>query len=133
MPKEMHGFIEGAQKQFGGVKEKVTMLKPGDEIAPGIRVVDTAGHTPGHASFELAGEDGLIIVGDAIASPFVHFPHPEWRFGFDGIPELAITNRKKLLDRAAAEKTKLIGFHWPYPGVGRAEKKDSAYHYVAAG
>ena len=62
----------------------------------------------------------------------VGFPHPEWRFGFDAIPGLAVANRKKLLDRAANEKLKLLGYHWPYPGIGHAEAKDGAYQFVAA-
>jgi hypothetical protein len=24
----------------------------------------------------------------------------------------------------------LLGYHWPYPGIGMAEKKDGAYTYV---
>ena len=132
MPKEMHPFVLGAQKHLNGVKDRVTMVKPGDDIVSGIRVLETFGHTPGHVSFEVAGDGGLVIVGDAIGLPFIYFPHPEWRLGFDAIHDLAIANRKKLLDRAAADKTKLLGFHWPYPGVGHAERKDSAYRYVAA-
>ncbi len=62
----------------------------------------------------------------------VGFPHPEWRFGFDAIPGLAVANRKKLLDRAANEKLKLLGYHWPYPGIGHAEAKDGTYQFVAA-
>jgi hypothetical protein len=27
----------------------------------------------------------------------------------------------------------MLGYHWPYPGLGYAEKKDNAYRYVAAG
>jgi glyoxylase-like metal-dependent hydrolase (beta-lactamase superfamily II) len=108
------------------------MVKPGDDIVTGIRVLDTFGHTPGHVSFEVAGDDGLIIVGDAIGLPVMYFPHPEWRLAFDANHDLAVANRKKLLDRAATDKTKLLGFHWPYPGVGHAERKDSAYQYVAA-
>ena len=132
MPAEMHGFIIGAQGVFGAVKDRVTMLKPGDDIVTGIRLLDTAGHTPGHASVEVAGGEGLIIVADAAVNPVVFFEHPEWRFSFDAIPDLAVENRKKLLDRAAADKIKLLGFHWKYPGVGYAERKDSAYRYVPA-
>jgi len=108
----------------------VTMLKPGDDIVTGIRAVDTAGHTPGHLSFEVDGGEGLIIVADALTVPAVFFPHPEWKFGFDANHDLAIAARKSLLDRAATDKIKLIGYHWPYPGIGYAEKKDSAYQYV---
>jgi glyoxylase-like metal-dependent hydrolase (beta-lactamase superfamily II) len=132
MPKEMHPFVLGAQKHLNGAKDRVTMVKPGDDIVTGIRVLDTAGHTPGHVSFEVAGDGGLIIVGDAIGLPFLYFAHPEWSLAFDAIHELAVAKRKMLLDRAASEKLQLLGYHWPYPGIGYAERKDGAYRYVAA-
>ena len=65
MPPEMGDFIKGAQREFGAVKDRVTMLKPGDDVVTGIRAIDTAGHTPGHLSFEVAGGEGLIITADA--------------------------------------------------------------------
>jgi glyoxylase-like metal-dependent hydrolase (beta-lactamase superfamily II) len=133
MPEAMHGFITGAQRNLGRIKERLDTVKPGDDIVTGLRVLDTAGHTPGHMSLELAGGDGLIVVGDTVPHAAVSFAHPEWRFGFDAIPELAAASRRKLLERAATEKAKLIGYHWPYPGVGFAERKDGAYRFVAAG
>lgn len=131
MPEEMHPFVAGAQRNLARIKDKVKTVKPGEDIVTGLRVLDTAGHTPGHISLELAGGDGLIVTGDAIPHAAVTFAHPEWRFGFDAIPELAIANRRKLFDRAASEKVKLIGYHWPYPGVGFAERKDGGYRFVA--
>ena len=130
MPPEMHDFVKGAQKNYMAVKDRVTMLKPGDEIVTGISALDTAGHTPGHMSFEVAGGEGLIIVADVLPLPAVYFPHPEWKFGFDASHDMAIAVRQKLLDRAATDKMKMIGFHWPYPGVGFAERKDTAYQYA---
>ncbi len=132
MPKEMQGMVTNTQAQLAGIKDKINFFKPEAEVLPGINVLDTKGHTPGHVSFELAGGDGLIITGDAITNPLVFFPHPEWKFGFDADHETAIANRKKLLDMASAGKKKLLGYHWPYPGLGTAEKKDSAYIYVPA-
>lgn len=132
MPKEMEGMVKTTQGQLAGIKDKVNMFKPGTEVLPGINVLDTAGHTPGHVSFEMAGGDGLIITADAIVNPLVYFPHPDWKFGFDADHATAIANRKKLLDMASAGKKKLIGFHWPYPGIGMAEAKDGAYVYVPA-
>jgi glyoxylase-like metal-dependent hydrolase (beta-lactamase superfamily II) len=132
MPKEMSSFVLGAQKNYGAVKDRVTMLKAGDDIVTGIRALDTPGHTPGHMSFEVAGGEGLIILADAVISSAVYFPHPEWKFAFDSIPDLAVETRKKMLDRAATDKVKMIGYHWPSPGVGFAEKKGTAYAYVPA-
>ena len=130
MPKEMEGMVKGTQGQLAGIKDKVAMFKPGAEVLPGINVLDTPGHTPGHVSFELAGGDGLIITADAITNPLVFFPHPGWKFGFDADHDTAIANRKKLLDMASTGKKKLLGYHWPYPGIGMAEAKDGAYVYV---
>lgn len=130
MPKDMEGMVKTTQSQLAAIKDKVAMFKSGAEVLPGINVLDTTGHTPGHVSFELAGGDGLIITGDAITNPQVFFAHPDWKFGFDADPATAIANRKKLLDMASTEKKKLLGYHWPYPGIGMAEAKDGAYVYV---
>jgi glyoxylase-like metal-dependent hydrolase (beta-lactamase superfamily II) len=133
MPQEMHGMITTTQTHYGAVKDRVTMLKPGDEIVTGIRAIDTAGHTPGHMSFEVDGGEGLIIVADVFPSALVYFPHPEWKFGFDADHDMAIAARRKLLDRAATDKVKLVGYHWAYPGVGYAERADTAYRYAPIG
>ncbi|MGB8313139.1 MAG: MBL fold metallo-hydrolase [Aestuariivirga sp.] len=130
MPKEMEGMVKTTQSQLGGIKDKIALFKTGAEVLPGINVLDTAGHTPGHVSFEMAGGDGLIITADAITNPLVFFPHPDWKFGFDADHATAIANRKKLLDMASTGKKKLLGYHWPYPGLGMAEAKDGAYIYV---
>ena len=130
MPKEMQGMVTGTQSQLGALKDQIKLFKTGAEILPGIIALDTAGHTPGHVSFELAGGDGMIVTGDAITNPMVFFAHPDWKFNFDADHNTAIANRKKLLDMAAAGKMKLLGYHWPYPGIGMAEKKDGAYVYV---
>lgn len=132
MPAEMADFVTGAQRELGAIKDKVTMIKPGDDIVTGIRAIDTAGHTPGHLSVEVAGGEGLIITADASTNEIVAFEHPDWKFAFDAIPDLAIQNRKALLDRAATDKIKLMGYHWAYPGIGFAEKKDAAYVFAKA-
>lgn len=132
LPPDFHDFAKGAQRDLGAVKDRVTMLKEGDEIAPGLKALDTPGHTPGHISVELSGGEGLIVTGDSATNPIVSFEHPEWKFGFDAIPDVAIASRKKLLDRAATDRIKLIGYHYTAPGVGFAEKKGDAYVFVAA-
>jgi glyoxylase-like metal-dependent hydrolase (beta-lactamase superfamily II) len=131
MPAEMADMIMNTQKQLTAMQEKIVTFKPGSEVLPGIGVIDTAGHTPGHVSFELAGGDGLVLTGDAITVPAVFFAHPEWKFGFDADGDLAGKNRRALLDMAAAGKKQMLGYHWPFPGLGRAEAKDGAFVYVA--
>jgi hypothetical protein len=60
----------------------------------------------------------------------VSFEHPDWPFGYDTIPDLAIVTRKRLLDRAVTDRTKLLGYYWAYPGVGYAERKEGAFLFT---
>ena len=82
-------------------------------------------------SLEIAGGEGLIIGGDALTHPLISFQHPEWKPTADHVPDQAVTTRRKLLDRLTADRSKLISFNLPYPGVGIVERKDGAYRFVA--
>ena len=131
LPENFQRFALGAKRDLSRIRDKVNMVNPGDDIVTGVRVLDTAGHTPGHISLEIAGGEGLIIVGDVAANAVVSFAHPEWRFAIDTVPELAITSRRRMLERAVTDKPRLLGSHWPYPGLGVVQRKDSAYRFVA--
>ena len=132
MPQEMHAFVLGAQKHLDAVKDKVTMLKAGDDVVTGISAMETPGHTPGHISIMVDGGEGLIITGDTIPVPEVYIPNPDWTFGFDADPALAVTSRTSLIDQAATDRVKMLGFHWKYPGVGFAERSGDGYAFVPA-
>ncbi len=130
LPAERVGFVTGARRNYSAIKKNLKMVRAGDEIVSGLRIIDTPGHTQGHVSLALAGGDGLIIVGDALTHPLISFQHPEWKPIADHVPDLAIATRRKLLDRLATDRSKLIGFHLPYPGVGSVQRKDRAYRFV---
>lgn len=130
MPKPLHAFARGAQRDLFAVKDRLTMVKPGDEIVSGMNVLSSRGHTPGHISLELAGDGNLLIAGDVIPNDIVSFENPRWHFGFDTEPEIALSNRAALLDKVANEKLRMLGYHWTYPGVGYVERKGSAYRFL---
>jgi glyoxylase-like metal-dependent hydrolase (beta-lactamase superfamily II) len=130
MPVGLHDFALGTRRALEAVKDRIAFLQPGNEVVPGLRAFDTVGHTPGHLSFELAGGDGLLIAADVATSAIVSFEHPEWIFGFDTLPEIAIRTRQRFLDRAAIDRQKLLGYHWSYPGVGYAERHGNAFHFL---
>ncbi|MGQ3045199.1 MAG: MBL fold metallo-hydrolase [Niveispirillum sp.] len=127
----LRDFVPGAKRDLGAVADRLVRLKDGDEVVMGLRVLATPGHTPGHISLELAGDDGLLITGDAITNVVASFEHPGWRFGFDTDQDQGVATRRRLIDRAATEKLRMLGYHWTAPGFAIAERHGSAYRHVA--
>jgi hypothetical protein len=57
--------------------------------------------------------------------------YPAWRSFFDLNPTDASTTRQHLLDRAAADKIKVLAYHFPFPGVGRVKNEGHAWKWAA--
>ncbi len=128
LPKERHGFAVGAQRNLNIIKSKLTTIKPGREVIPGIHVLETSGHTPGHISIEVgAGKEPFVILGDALTHPIISFRHPTWRPASDQLPDQAVKTRLRLLDKLATDRNRIIGYHLPAPGAGRVERKGDAF------
>ncbi|MGQ7791586.1 MBL fold metallo-hydrolase [Faunimonas sp. B44] len=133
LPETAHSFAAGAQRNYEAIEDRVTFFEAGQEILPGVEAVESFGHTPGHVSFELrSGSDALFLTGDAITHRAVSFERPDWASSSDHDRDMGARTRARLLDRLATEKTTLLGFHLPYPGIGHAERKDRAYRFVPA-
>jgi len=102
------------------------------EVAPGIRLVNTPGHTPGHAAFHVSsGNQQLMISDDTAYVPALLAPHPEWQGAYDQDGPLAVETRRKLIDRVIAEKMMICGAHFPFPGAGSFAKDGSGYAFTA--
>jgi len=131
MPEERKSFVVGAQSRFQAIEDQVSMIRPGQEVLPGVEAVDTSGHTPGHMSYVLhGGGDSVMVVGDAITNTVISFEKPGWASGSDQDRDQGIATRLALLDRLASEQTRLIGYHFPHPGSGRVEKAGEAFRFV---
>jgi glyoxylase-like metal-dependent hydrolase (beta-lactamase superfamily II) len=130
-PERFRGMIPGTQAAFKLIADRTTRIKPGSEIVSGIATVESHGHTAGHMSIQLAssGEQALVV-GDAITHVFVSFAHPEWRPGFDGDMDQAVVTRRRLLDQAATDQVLVLGYHFPFPGVGHVARDGAAYRWV---
>lgn len=125
-------IVSGARTCLAGIKPRIRTVRDGDEIAAGVRVIETRGHTPGHISLELSGGDGLLIGADALTHALVSFQHPSWRVPVDHEPDQGIATRLRLLDRLATDKMRLFGAHLPAGGAGFVERKGGAYRFVPA-
>src|SRR4030081_1814783 len=112
---------------------RLRLIKAGAEVAPGVTTFDTAGHTPGHMSVHIgSGSEEMLLTGDVVVDTEISFLHPEWTFGFDLDVPLATKARIAFLDRAAADKTLVGGYHLPFPGFGHVVREGSGYRWLPA-
>ena len=115
--------------------DQMAFVKPGDEIASGIRAVDASGHSAGLTAYhvESAGKN-LLHWADTCLHYVCGVQRPDWTIGFDDDQQKAVATRKRILAMAAAEKMFVTGFHMPFPSIGWIDKTASGGHrWVAAG
>ncbi len=115
------------------VTPQVQTFQAGDEVVPGIRAVELAGHTPGHMGYEISqGGQQLLDIGDMAHSSVLSLENPEWNMGFDGDKAVAKTTRRATLARLAKSQELVFAPHFPYPGTGRIAMEGNAFAWVPA-
>jgi glyoxylase-like metal-dependent hydrolase (beta-lactamase superfamily II) len=101
------------------------------EVAPGVLLARTGGHTPGHSIVRLASRgEGLTFAGDAVFE--VGFDNPEWQNGFEHDPEEAARVRIRLLRELAATGESLVATHLPFPSVCHVATAGDVFRCVPA-
>ena len=114
--------------------DRASFVKPGDEVAPGIRAVDAAGHSPGMMAYHVESQGKrLLIWADTCGHYVVSLQRPDWQLDVDDIKDQAAATRRRVLDMAATDNLFVAGFHMPYPGLGLVERAASAYRWVPVG
>ncbi len=99
--------------------DQLSIYNAEDEIVPGVQAVAAPGHTPGHHALIMSSNGSQIMhIVDSAISAFVHVANPSLAIQFDADPQQATETRIALLSRAADEQMPVIGYHFPFPGVG---------------
>jgi glyoxylase-like metal-dependent hydrolase (beta-lactamase superfamily II) len=119
------------RRVFADIARQVARFEPEAEVAPGILTLPAPGHTPGHTVFAVhSGDQSLLVLSDTAQHPAVFARHPDWQAAFDIDGDAAVATRKKLFDRAAADRMLVTGYHFPFPACGHLIKTASGYEHV---
>ncbi|MBX4177374.1 MBL fold metallo-hydrolase [Streptomyces geysiriensis] len=110
-----------------GLLDAVEVPAEGTDLAPGLRLLPTPGHTPGHVAVRVGGPGGgALVTGDCVHHP-VQLAHPELGSCVDIDPALAASIRRSLLASLAGTDTLVLGTHFPPPTAGRVVADGDAY------
>jgi glyoxylase-like metal-dependent hydrolase (beta-lactamase superfamily II) len=132
MPPGFPDALRSAAKRFlNDYDRQLRLFEAEYEIAPGVVVRRTGGHTPGHSVVRLAsGGNRLTFAGDAVFT--VGFDHPDWHNGFEHDPEEATRVRVGLLRELAATREPLVATHLPFPSVCHVAVAGDVFRWVPA-
>ncbi len=101
------------------LKGRLELVDPSSKLFTSLQLMDTSGHTPGHCSIMLdGGATQMCILADVAHNHVVMFANPEWTIAFDTDPKAAAATRIALFDRLAADRTRVLAYHLPWPGLG---------------
>ena len=115
---------ERVQKPLAGV---IQFIAPGELIAPGITVLHTPGHTPGHISLELdAGDQRIMMIVDLLHS-VVQFSEPAWCVAFDVDPQQAQATRERMFWELIKPNTITADAHFANRVFGRLSHSGDAW------
>ncbi len=132
LPERRKGLAKRIQATFPKWKN-VTLFNGDKDLAPGLRAIDSRGHTPGHVSFHISsGNDELLLIGDAIIVPVLFLANLDWQPNFDSDKEKASATRKAIVEQAISDNLTIGGYHFGFPNAGKIEKDGASHAFVPA-
>jgi glyoxylase-like metal-dependent hydrolase (beta-lactamase superfamily II) len=127
-------MLAGISATLGAFMDRLRPIPADGAVASGMHGIPSPGHTPGHMSIGIeAGDHELLLTGDAITNVHASFERPDWHVFVDVDREQAARTRRRLLDRAATDRMLILGYHFPFPGLGYALEYGRAYRWHPAG
>jgi glyoxylase-like metal-dependent hydrolase (beta-lactamase superfamily II) len=111
---------------------KIDAFAPGADLVPGIvKAVDLHGHTPGHSGYLIgSGANSVLYIGDSMHHYVISVQQPEWTNSFDSDAAVGQKNRLDVLSKSAESGQRIYAVHFPYPGVGKFERRGEGYVWV---
>jgi glyoxylase-like metal-dependent hydrolase (beta-lactamase superfamily II) len=114
--------------ETAGVLRSVDSSGP---VLPGVTMVETFGHTPGHTSILINSRDEQVMISGDVSHNPIHAIHPEWSIGPDIDKEAAAETRARFFAELAESGVPMAAGHYYRPGFGRVVSDGSVLRFEA--
>jgi glyoxylase-like metal-dependent hydrolase (beta-lactamase superfamily II) len=94
------------------------------EVLPGVRLLPTPGHTPGHMSVRAGA---VVVLGDVVVHE-LQVLDPDVVYVSDHDPNRAAATRRRFLEELADEEADVIVSH--FHGTGRFERSGKGFRWA---
>lgn len=134
-PEPMRGMFQMAKQSVApyDAQQRLKLFAPDSALIPGVSLVPSNGHTPGHSSYLFTSQNqSLLVWGDIVHSHAVQFAKPEVVIEFDIDSTQAKATRQQIFANASRDKLWVAGAHMPFPGLGHVRKEGTGYAWVPA-
>ena len=122
-------LVSYARNNLTAIQSRLNPIESETEILPGIQAIFAPGHTPGQIALTVTSKvEQLLCISDVVLHP-IHLEHPEWHAAVDLDPEQVETTRRRILEKAVAENALVLGFHFPFPGLGHVSQKADTWQW----
>lgn len=110
------------------LEKRIEMIAAGDTIAPGITVISTPGHTPGHISLLItSGQERFYLLGDVLHGA-MQLEEPDWSVAFDIDAAQARQSREGLYPKLVKPDTIAAANHFSNAVFGRVVQAEGGKH-----
>lgn len=134
VPSQFKVFLDTARKNLQANRDRLTFIKDGQEVLPGVHAISAPGHTVGHTVFMInSGNSSMCYIGDLAHHPVLLLEKPMTEFMYDTDPKQSAKTRIKILGMLADNKTKLLAYHFAFPGIGHVAKQGDGFRYFPEG
>jgi glyoxylase-like metal-dependent hydrolase (beta-lactamase superfamily II) len=123
--------IRVARANLLPLEERLIFIRDKEEFLPGVKAHFTPGHTSEHICFEIsAGTESLFLIGDLAHHAVLSLENPIMNFAADLDSSTAAKTRTRVLSTLANKRTRVLGYHFPWPGLGHVARQGEGFRFV---
>jgi glyoxylase-like metal-dependent hydrolase (beta-lactamase superfamily II) len=106
---------------------RLRLIDADTEVAPGVRLIHTPGHTRGHQSVLIQSEGKALLYLADLCPTSAHVSLP-WVMGYDLYPLTTMETKRRIFAQALEESWLLVFEHDPATPLGRLGQADGKYY-----